>query len=113
MPYLQLRTNIRIEDLDGFAQRLSRFAAEALGKNEAFVMVDIEDRRAMRFAGSDAPCAFLELRSLGLLEEAAAALSERFCGFLEKELGVPADRIYIAFASPPRSMWGWNRRTFG
>ncbi|RME83624.1 MAG: hypothetical protein D6771_05570, partial [Zetaproteobacteria bacterium] len=111
MPYLRLETNVEIEDPEGLAARLSAFAAEALGKSEAFVMVRIEPIAVMRFAGGDAPCAFLELRSLGLSEEAARALSERFTRFLADALNVPADRIYIAFVSPPRAMWGWNGRT--
>jgi hypothetical protein len=67
----------------------------------------------MCFAGDTAPCAYLELKSLGLPEQRTAELSAALCGFVEEHLGVPKSRVYIEFASPPRHLFGFDGRTFG
>ncbi len=112
MPYLCLHTNAAVEDADALADALGKLAAQLLGKSERFVMVEVVRPEAMRFAGTDEPCALLDFRSLGLAEEATRDLSAQLCAFLEERLGVPKARIYIAFASPARAFWGWNGGTF-
>ena len=83
-----------------------------LGKSENYVMVVLEPPSSMRFAGSEAPCAYLELKSIGLPTERTADFSDALCGLIEDQLGIPAARIYVEFSDAPRAMWGWNRRTF-
>jgi len=112
MPYLHLHTNIEVEDIDGLLRDLSAETAEALGKPESYVMVHGSDRQAMRFAGNDAPLAFVELKSLGLGTDRTAVLSARLCDLLQQRLGIEPSRIYIEFAAPERAMWGWDRGTF-
>ncbi len=112
MPYLHVHVNVEIDDPVGFMAVCSRTVAEALGKPERYVMIELSAGRAMLLAGSDAPAAYLRLASLGLPDEATKGLSDTLCGLMERELGIPADRTYIEFASPERHMWGWDRRTF-
>jgi len=66
----------------------------------------------MMFAGTDTPCAFLELRSLGLPESKTGKLSQLLCGLMESHTGVPQDRVYINFTDIKPSLWGWNGETF-
>ena len=75
------------------------------------MMVSAETPVAMLFAGTDSPCAFLELRGIGLPESEAGKLSQLLCG-LAIPHGIPKDRVYINFADIPPSLWGWNRETF-
>ncbi|EAU55043.1 phenylpyruvate tautomerase MIF-related protein [Mariprofundus ferrooxydans] len=112
MPYLHIHTNIRIPDTDALLQTASAEVAAALGKPESYVMVEISDARPMLFAGSDAPLAFIELKSLGLSDSKTEALSARLSALLTRELGLDAARIYIEFAAPERAMFGWNGGTF-
>jgi hypothetical protein len=39
-------------------------------------------------------------------------LSRLLCEWVESELGVAQQRIYINFADVPASLWGWNGETF-
>lgn len=114
MPYLLLRTNRHCTDesKQQLLSGLSSTTAEVLGKPERYVMVSLEDDRDMRFAGDDAPCAYLELKSIGLPEAQTARLSATLCELVNSELGIPQERIYIEFADAARHMWGWNGATF-
>lgn len=114
MPTLRLLTNVEIaaEDRASMMAELSRRVAELLGKPESYVMVILESGRDLLFAGTAAPAAYLELKSLGLAETQTPELSRRLCEWLESRLAIPAQRIYIEFASPPRQLFGWNKGTF-
>lgn len=114
MPYLKIQTNQAIEGdrQHGFLQKASAAIAEELGKSERYVMVAFDPPRPMLFGGNGEPCAYMELKSIGLSESKTASLSERLCNLAEEELGIPSKRVYIEFSDAPRAMWGWDRRTF-
>jgi len=112
MPCLLIHTNIEVADKSTFLARCSRVVATTLGKPESYVMLELSDSRAMLFAGSDAPLAFLELKSLGLSTEQTPALSATLCGLIQTELGIDIARIYIEFTAPERAMFGFNGGTF-
>lgn len=114
MPYLKIQSNIAINEAD--AARLlaeaSKRVAHELGKPESYVMVALEPPQPMLFAGSNAPLAYLELKSIGLPESKTPALSAALCALVESRLGIPTARIYIEFTNAPRAMWGWDGGTF-
>ena len=114
MPYLRIQTNhsLRAEGRASLMAEASRTVAECLAKPEQYVMVAVEDGRPMLFAASDAPAAYLELKSIGLPESQTTALSQALCALIQTEIGVSQDRVYIEFANAPRNMWGWNGATF-
>ena len=114
MPVLKIETNAPAADGAGTAllQAASRLVADALGKPERYVMVSLQANPRMLFAGDDAPLAYLELKSIGLPESRTAELSAILCKFMDEQLGVTADRVYIEFADAPRAMFGWNGGTF-
>ena len=114
MPYLHIRTNSHLESdrQQRLLARCSNTVAEALGKPERYVMVSLEQGQAMLFAGDEAPCAYLELKSIGLPEGRSAEFSATLCGLIHEELGIPQARIYIEFADATRHLWGWNGTTF-
>jgi len=114
MPYLKLHTSQTIEAQaeSKILTALSQGVAEILGKSENYVMIALESGKPMRFAGDSAPCAYVELKSLGLPEDQTSRFSSSLCRLIEAETGVSQARIYIEFASPARQMWGWNGQTF-
>lgn len=114
MPYLKIQTNQPFENskADDLIKNASALVADKLGKPESYVMVAFEPPIAMTFAGSDEPCLFMELKSIGLSESQTPALSAALCELANSTLGIPKDRIYIEFADAPRKMWGWNGATF-
>ena len=66
----------------------------------------------MAFAGSEAPAAYLELKSIGLPGERTGELSKALCEMIHDEFGINPERIYIEFSDAPCHMWGWNGATF-
>lgn len=114
MPLLKIQTNTRVEagKKQALAVSASRAVADMLGKPERYVMVSVEENPAMIFGGSDAPLAYLELKSIGLPGNKTGEFSAALTALLGEHLGLPADRIYIEFADARGSMWGWNGGTF-
>ena len=114
MPYLNIQTNADIapDQQARLLDQASQTVAEMLGKPESYVVVALQARVAMRFGGSDAALAYLELKSLGLPRARTAELSATLSELIEQALGIPAARVYIEFSDPERSMWGWNGGTF-
>ncbi len=114
MPLMQLKTNVSSEqsDRNRVAARLSSVVADMLGKPEDYVMVDVVPDATLVFAGTDDPAAFVALASLGLDEQRTTEYSGSICELLHEELGIDPSRVYIAFSSPDRHMWGYNNGTF-
>jgi len=114
MPYLKIQTNREVTDdaKQEILRKLSVLVSKNLGKPEKYVMVRFDPAHPMMFAGDAHPCAYLELKSIGLLESKTEMLSRVLCQFLNDELKIPSERIYIEFADAKNSMWGWDGGTF-
>lgn len=114
MPYLKIQTNremtenIRQEVL----KKASVLVSKNLGKPEKYVMVRLDPAHPMMFAGSTLPCAYLELKSIGLPASSTESLSKVLCQLMLDELKIPPERVYIEFADAKASMWGWDSGTF-
>ena len=114
MPYCRLETNLSLSDAEQnlLLKHLSKKVAALLQKTESYVMVSLSVDINMLFAGTDQATAYLELKSIELAEDKVPELSKQLCVFLEDSLAIPINRIYIEFINIPRSLWGWNGRTF-
>ena len=114
MPFLRIQTNrpLAADAARSLAAAASGKVAEVLGKPERYVMVSVEHNSAMQFAGSDAPLAYLELKSIGLPDTLTADASRALCQLVNSATGIDPERIYIEFSDAPRRMWGWNSGTF-
>jgi len=114
MPYVKIQTNRALDPARraALAGTVSAWTAEQLGKSEAYVMTNIQPDQFMTFAGDDGPCAYVELKSLGLNETQTTALSHGLCALLQQELDIDPARVYIEFSASPRPLWGWNSKTF-
>jgi phenylpyruvate tautomerase PptA (4-oxalocrotonate tautomerase family) len=114
MPLLSIETNAEVSapNIEALLSRASALVARELGKSERYVMLRYEHNPSMRFAGSDAPLAYLILKSIGLPEGSTPALSKALCDLIEEAIGVAPERVYIEFVDAPRALWGWNAKTF-
>ncbi len=112
MPLLSIDTNTPASDNTSGASTLSKAVAQMLGKPEQYVMVKLRTEQKLLFAGSDAPAAYVQLKSLGLPQDQTADYSATLCKLVASQFNIPKDRIYIEFSSPERHMWGWNGGTF-
>jgi phenylpyruvate tautomerase len=115
MPYLKLKTNIPIDhdQTQPLLRQLSQLVADETNKPENYVMVELAEKKPLLFAGTDAPLAYLECKSIGLSARQAKSLSASLCQLLDKQLGIPPGRVYIEFSNCPAEFWGWNGSTFG
>jgi phenylpyruvate tautomerase PptA (4-oxalocrotonate tautomerase family) len=114
MPYFSVETSKAIDQAgeEAFSHKASAFIADLLGKPEGYVMVAIKPSTAMRFGAGLEPTAMVQLYSIGLPEERCAEFSGKICAFIEDEIGVAPDRVYIDFRDLKRSRFGWNGKTF-
>jgi len=113
MPYLSVTTNAVLtpETESTLAAAASKALAVGLGKPEAYVMISVQSRATLRFADSDEPAAFLDLRSIGLpgdLNAVAKALTD----VVNRHAHVPARRVYIACSDVPAAYWAHGGATF-
>lgn len=112
MPLLEIATNTAIDDNFDVAKKASKLTADILNKPENYVMVKVQDKQTLIFAGNNKPAAHVQLKSLNLPEDKTADYSASLCSFINTELNIECARIYIEFVNPERHMWGWNGKTF-
>lgn len=115
MPYLKLNTNVAITSQQSpkLLSELSKLMAQETGKPERYVMVELTENKAMLFAGTNGPLAYLECKSIGLSASQAKSISAAVSRILKDSLQLNGDRIYIEFSNCPGEYWGWNGSTFG
>ena len=111
MPLLNISTNKEIKNEQLILAKSSDFISALLNKSENFVMVKLNDSLDMYFSGTNEPCCFIELKSIGSIEP--SKISKQICEFFSNKLQIPAERIYIYFDDVDSNMWAWNSRTFG
>ena len=110
MPLLNISTNKKINNEQLLLSKSSNFISSLLNKSEDFVMIKLSDALKMYFSGIDAPCCFIEIKSIGSIEP--SKMSKPICEFFSDELEIPKERIYIFFQNVDPNMWAWNSKTF-
>ena len=111
MPLLNISTNAKIKNEQILLAKSSDFISSLTGKPINFIMVKLNHSLSMNFAGTDEPCAFIEIKSIGSL--VPSKMSKPICEFFSNELGIPTERIYISFQDVDSKNWAWNSKTFG
>jgi len=82
-------------------------------KPEKHIFVSYQYNEFLSFSGTLDPAFRLGLMSLDdITPENTEAYSKTFFAFLNKTLGVPGDRGYIAFTDPGRANAGYKGTTF-
>ena len=85
--------------------------SDLTGKPENYVMTMIQSDLQMTFAGTDEPCCFVKLKSIGALNP--SIMSKSFCELIASKTNIKTNRIYIEFIDVEASQWGFNTSTFG
>ncbi|CAH2052186.1 unnamed protein product, partial [Iphiclides podalirius] len=96
-----------------FVTKAVPLLAKSLGKPAQYCVVSVIPDVIMSFSGTTEPCAIANLMSIGALgveqnKKHAQVLFE----LVEKELGVPQDRMYITFQDEPTGNVGYKGTTF-
>jgi phenylpyruvate tautomerase PptA (4-oxalocrotonate tautomerase family) len=117
MPLIKVQTSVSSPDqatVQSLLKTLSASLARHLSKPESYVMTAFEPEVAMTFGGTFDPVCYIEIKNIGTMTpNLTKAMSEDFCSQINKQLGVPKNRIYIEFTDAKGYMWGWNGSTFG
>ena len=113
MPFIQVNTSSKsvVENDDLLQKDISRTIADLTGKPENFVMTMIQRDTKMTFAGSDEPCCFIKVKSIGSLSP--SLMSKSLCELIASKTNINTNRIYIEFVDVKASNWGFNCSTFG
>ena len=112
MPFIQISTSSKsLIDNDLLQKEVSKMVADLTGKPEKYVMTMIQSDSNMTFAGSEEPCCFIKLKSIGSLNP--ALMSKSLCELITSKTNIKTDRIYIEFIDVKASNWGFNSSTFG
>ncbi len=111
MPFIQINTSSKsILNHDLLLKEISKKVAELTGKPENYVMTLIHNNSQMTFAGSDEPCCFIKLKSIGSLNP--SSMSKSLCELIESKTNIKANRIYLEFIDIKAANWGFNGSTF-
>lgn len=113
MPYIEAKITLPLSDSQkedlkcGFGETMS-----LIGKPEAFLMVNIEDKKDLWFAGEKLEKgAYVSLSLLGnSTSENYQKVTKAICLLLSEKLGIDPDKIYVTYH--PVSDWGWNGSNF-
>ena len=112
MPFIQINTSSKSVIEDNLLQKeISKIVADLTGKPESYVMTMIQSNSKMTFAGSDEPCCFIKLKSIGSLNP--SLMSKSLCELIASKTNIKTNRIYIEFIDVKASNWGFNSSTFG
>ena len=113
MPFIQINTSSKsvVENDDLLQKDISKMIAVLTGKPENYVMTMIQRDAKMTFAGSDEPCCFIKVKSIGSLDP--SSMSKSLCEFISSKTNINANRIYIEFSDVKATNWGFNGSTFG
>tara|TARA_Y100001968_G_scaffold191641_1_gene175569 strand:- start:916 stop:1257 length:342 start_codon:yes stop_codon:yes gene_type:complete len=113
MPLIQITTSARsiVEEDDLLLIDVSKMIAELTGKPEDYVMTMIQRDTKMTFAGSNEPCCFIIVKSIGSLSP--SLMSKSLCELISYKTNINTNRIYIEFIDVKASNWGFNSSTFG
>ena len=112
MPFIQIKTSSKSDVDDDLLQKeISKMVSDLTGKPESYVMTMIQSDLQMTFGGSDEPCCFIKLKSIGSLNP--SSMSKSFCELIASKTNIKTNRIYVEFIDVKASNWGFNNKTFG
>ncbi len=113
MPFIQINTSSKsvVGDDDLLQKDISRIVADLTRKPENYVMTILQRDTKMTFAGSDEPCCFIKVKSIGALSP--SSMSKCLCDLIASKTNINMNRIYIEFIDVKASNWGFNGSTFG
>lgn len=113
MPFINTKTTTAISNSkkDALTAELCTITGECLGKGENWVMTGYEDHAYLTFQGNSENAAYVEVKTFGTPSVAGTSqMTAKICALFERELNIPADRVYVAYF--PTNAWGWNGSNF-
>ena len=112
MPYINVKTNVPVSDeqMESIKTALGSAISDLPGKSESWLMVCIEDKKALWFKGDDSPAAMVQVQTYGNNTSGMDKLTSDITGILSSEIAIPHDRVYVSYFGTAN--WGWNGSNF-
>lgn len=113
MPYFSIETNKQIDESVNLIlmKKATKFLAEMMGKPEHVIMVTIKPGMPYVFGGTDDPAAFVQIKAVSLEKDKCSEFSKKVCEFIDSEISIPKNRIFIEFIDIDARIFGWNGST--
>ena len=114
MPYIEAKLSCKLTDEKALALK-SGFgkAIECIpGKNESWLMVNIEDGKRIFFKGNEnSDSAYISVSIFGKSSSGAyEKLTAEICNLMSEVAGISPDRTYVTYHELDK--WGWNGSNF-
>lgn len=114
MPYIEVKTNAEFsKEKEVFlkAKIADILASSFPGKTENWLMLNFFYNCNMYFSGSDDPCIIFEIALFNKQPtQYYDKMTPAICELIEKECGIPGNRIYVKYTEIER--WGWQGSNF-
>ncbi|KLO18868.1 Tautomerase/MIF [Schizopora paradoxa] len=113
MPFIQLETNIKVEDSKTLVTKLSKLSSRLLGRPESLILVKYTHNEALCFDGTFEPAFCLQAASLGdFSPEKNPGLIAEYTAFLKENLpGADDKRGFVVFHDPGPDSIGFTGTT--
>lgn len=110
MPYINIKVNKELtkEKELKIKEKLGE-AITIIGKNESWLMIEFTDNSKLYFKGTDAPCAYIEVKLFGS-SNSYNEFTKVITNYISNELNIPLDNIYISYFETTN--WGYNGNNF-
>ena len=113
MPFINMKTTAELDATkkEILTKELTEICKSCLGKGENWVMIGFEDGVSLSFQGSTEKIVYVEVKAYGTPAVAGAdKMTAEICKIVEKELKIPANRVYVSYWGT--NQWGWNGGNF-
>lgn len=114
MPYIGSKITLKLSETqkETIKGELGKIITLIPGKSEAYLMIGFEDNYSLYFRGDKLDQgAFVEVKIFGSTsEDVLEQVTKGICELYEKELGIPAQNIYVKYEFVDN--WGWNGQNF-
>jgi len=113
MPFIELETNVKVEDRKALLTKLSKLSSHVLAKPESLVLVKYTHNEDLCFNGTFEPAFVLIINSIGSFTspEKNASFVGDYTKFLKEDLGVDDKRGYIGLRDPGSDTTGYAGTT--
>lgn len=114
MPYIEAKVSCKLteEKVISLKEAFGKAIELIPGKNEGWLMVNIEDGKNMFFKGNrDSDTAHISVSIFGKASSKAYDdLTNELCSLVSEIIGISPDRTYITYSEYDK--WGWNNMNF-
>jgi len=113
MPFINVKTNACIsQESETLIKSKLGEAIKIVGKSEAWLMINFEDKQKMYFRGDNSSnMAFVQVDLYGSTNRSAYnSMTGAITEILNKELNIQTDKIYVKYSEIEN--WGYNGSNF-